>query len=1487
MDNLLLHEFLDNPNIQNEENVVLLGDYSSSSSANSISSFEFVWKSHPRLNSAAYKKDERGTKYIFCFAEYDKRDHSLRQLARFAVWVDTQNYSSALPFSLPLSSSPSAKSQPPAFLPKLNTGSDRLESLPELVESPLSPPPRDYTTSPLDFGTSTLAAPKPQYSAVHYANDISRSATRSASPSVSKPLPPQPYPSSPDSCEHFTFTEGKSSRRGSSDVPLETTSTLINTTSSHSAETDAAPSEGQPKANVPGTASAGVNNNTTPANSHHHTQVVSSLLLPDENAHPTESNVPVPMETAREKRPLIIPRPKDDTIQQPEDGPMFRAQISDYERKTSLLKAKVKKLLKRAMLVHERQVSLIEAHTLFLESIQDSANSEILSFQSLIQYYFNNKNNSAYFNIDLLRRSATKLNEHVIEPARRLYDQEIKSFDQRKRDFDDESREYYAWLSRYLSVKQEAKGKKKSDSDSKYIEKRRAFELRRFDYYTYLQDLHGGRKQQMVTHHLALFAESEINALVTISDRIKTNNKPAIDHIASEVKSASREWQRHREEREDQRRAIERSSKDSSATAPVVVGSSSLYPSATISADFAPSPLVESFSTHYGTLQSAGSTTGQNSKPSQPAPINTSSAPPAVSTSNNTQTSPSSKPSANTLASSPVQQVAVSPEISSAGTFQSSEAATTARTSASVSETGLPTLTHANSASSINSASKALVASPDSTSAADSASNSISNIVSPPLPSFSAASSAGYDSSRLTTVTPPPLSTGYHAISSPERSVLSPVSNPYETENSTSTTLPISGSNNNSAALSSSSTNTVIGGPASKQGLLWAMSRPGGINDQINLNKPGWHKFWVVLGAGKLCEYTNWKQGVVDLHNDPINLKMALVREARNAERRFCFEVVTPNYKRVYQATSEEDMQSWIRAINNGISSSLEDATKEFGKSATNSGLEGTAHAGSTSGTQAASSWTSTHHDASSGHSHTHHHGYSSSLSHVKSALDDKREFGDLRGELAKLNPRKVSLHRRTSKGPNTSLNTSINHDKQAQAQPQLPPLPSHSTTSSTPRAAPEPHPIPSTSNGASSTTPATASSISGSRIVDLVRNLDTSNHYCADCGQQSKVEWISINLLVVLCIDCSGVHRSLGTHISKVRSLTLDTVSFTPDFVELVKHVNNGLVNSIWEAKLPKPKNPAKIIEHRMSFIREKYIEKRYVNVLGKPNAVLRTAVQSRNVADILAALASRANTNTPMDSDDNGEAESPVLYSLRTAAPGATTFPIAELLVLNSAEVSSTPVSLASLGKLSSAAILYLKSKGGNIPTLAQAPATPATQQHHQLPLINTALANTAAGSAPSTPATAGAKPGGPYTPTTSGFHSHHHASHSTTSAAGLSQASSSTTYHSVSTSSPIPIPKAATPATTIYHVTNGLPATAPAAVSASPSASSASSAPTGGLSIIERKPVAHAPSPAALAAAAGTAAPLSSSAPHHDSPVARKRVSLGHAPPHPAPH
>lgn len=65
----------------------------------------------------------------------------------------------------------------------------------------------------------------------------------------------------------------------------------------------------------------------------------------------------------------------------------------------------------------------------------------------------------------------------------------------------------------------------------------------------------------------------------------------------------------------------------------------------------------------------------------------------------------------------------------------------------------------------------------------------------------------------------------------------------------------------------------------------------------------------------------------------------------------------------------------------------------------------------------------------------------------------------------------------------------------------------------------------------------------SSSNRAEDVQNIRTrvpGNGQCADCNSPSP-DWASLNLGILMCIECSGVHRNLGSHISKVRSLDLD----------------------------------------------------------------------------------------------------------------------------------------------------------------------------------------------------------------------------------------------------------------------------------------------------------------------------------------------------------
>ena len=67
--------------------------------------------------------------------------------------------------------------------------------------------------------------------------------------------------------------------------------------------------------------------------------------------------------------------------------------------------------------------------------------------------------------------------------------------------------------------------------------------------------------------------------------------------------------------------------------------------------------------------------------------------------------------------------------------------------------------------------------------------------------------------------------------------------------------------------------------------------------------------------------------------------------------------------------------------------------------------------------------------------------------------------------------------------------------------------------------------------------------------LVHKILSAVPGNRFCADCGCPDP-DWASINLGILVCLDCSGVHRNLGTHITKVRSTTLDTKAWEPYLV-------------------------------------------------------------------------------------------------------------------------------------------------------------------------------------------------------------------------------------------------------------------------------------------------------------------------------------------------
>ncbi|KAH8601351.1 putative GTPase activating protein for Arf-domain-containing protein [Bisporella sp. PMI_857] len=99
-------------------------------------------------------------------------------------------------------------------------------------------------------------------------------------------------------------------------------------------------------------------------------------------------------------------------------------------------------------------------------------------------------------------------------------------------------------------------------------------------------------------------------------------------------------------------------------------------------------------------------------------------------------------------------------------------------------------------------------------------------------------------------------------------------------------------------------------------------------------------------------------------------------------------------------------------------------------------------------------------------------------------------------------------------------------------------------------------------------------------------------NKTCADCKRNKHPRWASWNLGIFICIRCSGIHRGMGTHISRVKSVDLD--AWTDEQLQSVLKWGNSRANKYWESKLAPGHVPSEAkIEN---FIRTKYESKRWV---------------------------------------------------------------------------------------------------------------------------------------------------------------------------------------------------------------------------------------------------------------------------------------------------
>ncbi|TNN18177.1 Centaurin-gamma-1A isoform 3 [Schistosoma japonicum] len=147
-----------------------------------------------------------------------------------------------------------------------------------------------------------------------------------------------------------------------------------------------------------------------------------------------------------------------------------------------------------------------------------------------------------------------------------------------------------------------------------------------------------------------------------------------------------------------------------------------------------------------------------------------------------------------------------------------------------------------------------------------------------------------------------------------------------------------------------------------------------------------------------------------------------------------------------------------------------------------------------------------------------------------------------------------------------------------------------------------------------------------------LIQNIRSAagNDFCADCGAPEP-DWASLNLGAMVCISCSGIHRQLGTHISRIRSLHLD--EWSTESVAVMVAIGNTLANSVWEAAVPvnagnrrKP-DPSSSREEKEIWIRAKYERQEFLPPLPYPDAPLQQqlidAIARQDTRQVILCLA------------------------------------------------------------------------------------------------------------------------------------------------------------------------------------------------------------------------------------------------------------------------
>uniref|UniRef100_A0A914H2P7 Uncharacterized protein n=1 Tax=Globodera rostochiensis TaxID=31243 RepID=A0A914H2P7_GLORO len=334
-----------------------------------------------------------------------------------------------------------------------------------------------------------------------------------------------------------------------------------------------------------------------------------------------------------------------------------------------------------------------------------------------------------------------------------------------------------------------------------------------------------------------------------------------------------------------------------------------------------------------------------------------------------------------------------------------------------------------------------------------------------------------------------------------------------------------------------------------------------------------WNRRWFMIKEGKLLYSHKTNDGEPEVPTVmEENLKLCLVRPAPTTiDRACCFELVTPNRSHLLQADSDSLCNAWIRALQRTIQNLHEDDHGSYAQSRKS-------FIGSIKASTSSSSISAEAPAAAS-----------------SSALNDGEEASQAES------PMSADL---------------ILRDHQQQQQRSVSVVEPSAIGSMLPTLS-----VSSADSAGGGLAGASSSSCAKQKMKRFLKQLlgIPGNDRCADCGCPDA-KWTSLNIGAIICIECSGVHRSLGVHFSKVRSLMMDTLE--TEHRNILLQLGNRKVNVIFLRNLPNAGANAKIgisrhtnRESREQWIIAKYVEKKFAL---QPSNCASTMAYSRSVSSL-----------------------------------------------------------------------------------------------------------------------------------------------------------------------------------------------------------------------------------------------------------------------------